>query len=123
MAYLVKENNTIVFKYRNSSYPSEQIDISVKSDKTSYAKIHSLKVRMLNYDCSVYNKTSCYQAQTEWLQNNPYYPLFTANQLYNGLLTSDNDIQNYETAKIERNTSNSEKLEEIKISSQKDSKK
>jgi hypothetical protein len=112
--YLIKETNPVLLKYADPNFPTEKIVLDVKNNKMEeYAKIHPPIPILHNTGNPAIDKTACNQVQSEWLQNNPYYPQFIPYHLYNRLLTQDDDIQVYEAAKAAWIKTNPEKFLEI----------
>ena len=117
-SYLIKETNPIILKYVDQSFPSETITSEVKSEAMAeYVKMHPPIPRLLNNGVSANDRSTCEQAQKEWLQNYPYYPQFVPYHLYDRLLTKEDDIELYEAAKSAWINANPEKFLEIENTS------
>ena len=84
---------------------------------TSRKKIAPILVLgILNNGSSAIDKSTCAQVQKEWLVHYPYYPQFVPYHLYDRLLSPDDDIEIYETAKVAWNKANPIKAAEINTS-------
>ena len=95
-SYLVKETNPVILKYVDPSFPSEPIVSEVKTEKMAeYVKMHPPIPRLLNNGTSEVDKSTCEQAQTEWLLHYPTYPQFVPYHLYDRLLSQQDDIELY----------------------------
>jgi hypothetical protein len=112
--YLVKETNPVILKYADPYFPEEQFVPGVKNDKMEeYAKLHPPITLYQNTGNETYDKSRCEQAQSQWLQQNPYYPMFIPYHIYNMELTPEDDVAFYEAAKAAWIKANPAKYTEI----------
>jgi hypothetical protein len=116
--YLVKETNPAVLKYADPTFPSEPIVIGQPNPKMEeYAKLHPPFTLKKNTGDASYDQAKFDSDVAYWLILNPYYPQFVPYHLFNALLTPDDDIAIYETAKAAWIKANPLKYQDIQNSS------